>query len=178
MCRQVANLTASVSQEDLNGENKIPIPLPVLLGIYRHNIDEISPPEQEEQRNPMERKKKTSLVDRLSVNLFGKQPGISSPSSSPLPNETPELDVLQSSNIDETGSASIDKSNKKRSFSQKFRSFIGGKNNSERDPQEGPSGQNIPRTAHPVPGETQMGNSEVERVLSVPEETPKPLLND
>jgi hypothetical protein len=35
MCRQVANLTASVSSDDLASENKVQVPLPILVCKYR-----------------------------------------------------------------------------------------------------------------------------------------------
>jgi hypothetical protein len=166
MCRQVANLTASVSSDDLTNGNKIEAPLPILLTELEEKENQGQPIPVIQPNSNAQRPKRPSLVERIGLGILKSSHVHSQPASEePIAQQSSSEEPIaqQSSSEEQTSQA---KTQKKRTFSMKLKSFVGVKSVQESSREGSP---HVPRTQHlhSAPGEHQHQN---ERAHDLPQD--------
>ncbi|KAJ3275364.1 hypothetical protein HDV01_000656 [Terramyces sp. JEL0728] len=164
LCRQVANLTASVSSESLHADNEAYIELPSITAPIDFSEDAATPSAAQapssrrgSNANVKPQGKRMSIIQglgMLGIRQHQEAPGPSN-STSPTPPQNATTSPTENS-----GANLQRKASKKRTFSMKIQNFLGRKENADgvphfdenEDPGRNPMA-NVPRTSHVVPGE-------------------------
>ncbi|KAJ3304041.1 hypothetical protein HDV03_003155 [Kappamyces sp. JEL0829] len=166
LCRQVANLTASVSSESLNADNKLVVPLPVLEDeLEVKKVVESSAANAQMARRASTRRPSLAGAKKIMENL-----GILSPKEKPI--SEPSAPGEASSSVPAVAATDADRkpaTRGKRAFSFKFR--FGSQNDKQQTPEEAAANGNshVPRSVLGDNGNYVDDNLAANTPASVPE---------
>ncbi|KAJ3345761.1 hypothetical protein HDU91_007248 [Kappamyces sp. JEL0680] len=166
LCRQVANLTASVSSESLNADNKLVVPLPVLEDeLEIKKVVESSAANAQMARRASTRRPSLAGAKKIMENL-----GILSPKEKPI--SEPSAPGEASSSVPAVAATDADRkpaTRGKRAFSFKFR--FGSQNDKQQTPEEAAANGNshVPRSVLGDNGNYVDDNLAANTPASVPE---------